>query len=127
MSHMYECMLTAAEIQHFALAIDKRTLKTHFCHEWTGSVNKDGYGLYRPCFRGKQIKLTVHGFNFHIHNINIFTSDMHVSHLCHNKLCIRLNHLSLEPQSVNNSRKTCALEGQCEGHGSSFPRCLFPP
>lgn len=127
MSHMYECMLTAAEIQHFALAIDKRTLKTHFCHEWTGSVNKDGYGLYRPCFRGKQIKLTVHRFKFYIHNINIFTSDMHVSHLCHNKLCIRLNHLSLEPQSVNNSRKTCALEGQCEGHGSSFPRCLFPP
>lgn len=29
MSHMYECMLTAAEIQHFALAIDKRTLKKH--------------------------------------------------------------------------------------------------
>lgn len=127
MSHMYECMLTPLEIQHFAHALDKRTRKTHFCHEWTGPVNKDGYGLYRPCFRGKQVKLTVHRFNFYIHNIDIFTPDMHVSHLCHNKLCTRLSHLSLEPQSINNSRKTCALEGQCVGHGNPFPRCLFPP
>lgn len=127
MSHMYECMLTPPEIQHFAHALDKRTRKTHFCHEWTGPVNKDGYGLYGPCFRGKQVKLTVHRFNFYIHNIDIFTPDMHVSHLCHNKLCTRLSHLSLEPQSINNRRKTCALEGQCVGHGNSFPRCLFPP
>lgn len=43
-----------------------------------------------------QIKLTVHKFSFYTHNINIFTSDMHVSHICHNKLYIRLNRLSLD-------------------------------
>lgn len=47
-----------------------------------------------------QIKLIVHRFNFYTHNIHIFTSDMHVSHFCHNKLCIRLNRLPLDLQSV---------------------------
>lgn len=53
MFYMYECMFTVVEIQYFVFVIDKRIFKIYFCYEWIGLVNKDGYGLYRLCFRGK--------------------------------------------------------------------------
>ena len=51
-------------------------------------------------------------------------SDLDASHLCHNKICVRLSHLSLEPRQVNLSRKRCVKAGQCKGH-LSYPECLL--
>ena len=36
--------------------------------------------------------------------------DMHCSHLCHNSLCINVNHLILETPFVNGNRRQCARE-----------------
>lgn len=49
-----------------------------------------------------------------------------VSHICHNTLCVKYEHLSLEPHEVNNSRQLCKnLSPQkCMGH-RPFPDCLF--
>ena len=50
------------------------------------------------------------------------------SHLCHNKACILMAHISLEPREVNTKRRLCAREGRCRGHpkegGSHYPPCL---
>ena len=41
------------------------------------------------------------------------SQGMHVSHLCHNKKCLNLAHLTLEPGKVNNLRRACVLGGVC--------------
>ena len=124
MAHIYEITLTAREISHFKDIFTQKTQLTSFCHTWIGAVNKDGYGIYRPIFRGKQIKVTVHRFIYYIHNMDNFDTHMHISHLCHNKQCINILHLSMEPQSVNNSQMSCVAERQCAGHGA-YRKCLF--
>lgn len=124
MAHIYEITLTDREISHFKDIFTQKTHFTPFCHIWRGAVNKDGYGIYRPSLRGKQLKVTVHRFIYYIHNMDRFDKQLHISHLCHNKQCVNISHLSMEPQSVNNSRKTCVAEGQCTGHGT-HGGCLF--
>ena len=48
-----------------------------------------------------------------------------VSHRCHNSLCIRFDHLSLEPPGVNSNRKICKRCQKCHGHGQ-YKDCIFP-
>ena len=50
--------------------------------------------------------------------------DMHCSHLCHNSLCINVNHLILETPFVNGNRRQCARENICLGHDQA-PPCIF--
>lgn len=50
--------------------------------------------------------------------------SLHVSHLCHNTLCVNKNHLSLESATVNNSRRECFRSGHCTGHGDK-PDCIL--
>ena len=49
---------------------------------------------------------------------------MEASHLCHNKHCVRPDHLALETNSLNQKRKQCLKSGKCVGHGSA-PDCLL--
>lgn len=58
----------------------------------------------------------------------------HVSHLCHNKLCVNVEHLTVEPDHYNRSRNYCPyriLCRCCEGERYHMlckhrPRCLAP-
>ena len=57
-------------------------------------------------------------------------SNHDMSHLCHNRICINPKHLVYEPRWVNNARKTCVKEGQCNGHhvevhNLHFQNCIF--
>lgn len=47
-----------------------------------------------------------------------------VSHLCHQKLCINIEHLVLEPRGVNNSRQICNNQQSCTRTHEPF--CIFP-
>lgn len=51
---------------------------------------------------------------------------MDVSHLCHNTLCLRFDHLSLEPHSVNMERQRClhVTPILCLGH-KEYPDCML--
>lgn len=46
------------------------------------------------------------------------------SHLCHNRLCINPDHLSLEPHGINMQRVNCMSEGVCRQH-VNYPPCLI--
>ena len=54
-----------------------------------------------------------------------------ISHLCHNKSCININHLSLEPQAINIERKECYKNkskrerNTCKGHEAPYGSCIF--
>ena len=54
-----------------------------------------------------------------------FQPDYETSHLCHNKLCVNIDHLSLEPHSVNTQRRACVTNGRCIGHGAPYKNCIL--
>ncbi|KAI8494528.1 hypothetical protein Bbelb_277540 [Branchiostoma belcheri] len=82
------------------------------CVLWTGYVERDGYGTtkVKSHFDGRRFTLTVH--------------RMHVSHICHQKLCLNVSHLSYEPPAVNLQRTSCVREGRCTGHGT-YKECIL--
>lgn len=50
--------------------------------------------------------------------------NKHVSHRCHNTLCVNPEHLSLEDPAVNNARTLCVRSKGCLGHGEKKD-CIF--
>ena len=95
------------------------------CQLWSGHVDRYGYGVWRFVFRGRRLALPAHRVNYFIFRgfLRLHRS-FHVSHRCHNKLCVKTSHLSLEPQRVNNSRRLCLLDGICHGH-RGYSRCIL--
>ena len=47
-----------------------------------------------------------------IKRLNI-TDNLVASHLCNNFLCVKVDHLSFKPQSVNNNRSFCFFQTVC--------------
>lgn len=47
-----------------------------------------------------------------------------VSHLCHNKMCINIDHLVLESRAQNNKRQICNANKSCTR--AHEPPCIFP-
>lgn len=86
------------------------------CHLWLGQTDRYGYGFKRLTLNGSRMQLKVHRLAYFLESAHILNPKMHVSHLCHNKTCVRLSHLSYEPQAVNNARKSCSLTKECSGH-----------
>ena len=105
------------------------------CLIWNGTVTAGSrlpaYGKIRLKFPGDAFTkyYYVHRAAYMLHN-NMFMlpRDLHVSHLCHLSLCCSIQHLSLEPQYVNNTRQSCRSKGSCHGHifdGYKYPDCVF--
>ena len=103
---------------------------TH-CLLWTGCLKKTkgrggDYGRMNVLVPGchSRTRMSVHRLAYIVHTKNLTISQQYdVSHLCHNSLCVNFDHLSLEPHSVNNARKTCRKQKACTGHGP-HPECM---
>lgn len=76
----------------------------------------------------RKTRVYVHRLSYIVNtqNFNILQRNMHISHLCHNTHCIKIEHLSYEPQRINNNRQRCKLlyPKNCLGHGP-YPDCIF--
>ena len=95
------------------------------CHIWKGRlITEDGYGYIYPRFREKRRKLKVHRLVYFLKCNMHLCRTKHISHLCHNKLCLNIEHLSYESATINNSRQLCRENGQCTGHGG-HKHCIF--
>lgn len=116
--------LTDTEVQYCERIFCRHTNVSETCFLWTGVKDKDGYGTFRFQFRGRRVKVLAHRLTFYIQSGFVDMKNLHISHLCHNRACIRYNHLSLEPVAVNNKRKTCVLNGECVGH-YGFKSCIL--
>ena len=46
------------------------------------------------------------------------------SHICHQPLCMNINHIVLEVHDINIARRNCHQRGQCT-HQHDFPPCLL--
>ena len=107
-----------------------RGVASNACVQWNGAISKNGYGfVHLNLPNKKKLHTTAHRVAFML-NQKIFEipkkdSDgniLHVSHLCHNTTCVNAEHLSLEPQQLNQERKMCVKSGCCLGHS---PACLL--
>jgi uncharacterized protein YutD len=123
MTNFYTTKLTDKEICKINKYI-KTKITVGNCHIWNGQQLK-GYGIFEFRFRKHKIKLRVHRLQMYIHNgCRAIDTVQHVSHLCHNKLCVRIEHLSLETAQINNNRQICKNNGECTGH-YGLARCIL--
>ena len=103
--------------------LSEKSRTVNSCLVWCGAIDRYGYGIHYVVLDGKRVQLGVHRLAFFLLDPNRELSPrFHVSHLCHNKLCIHKDHLSYEPPSVNNARQICTMNGECTGH-RGFKRC----
>ena len=56
-------------------------------------------------------------------NLHLLPKDIDISHLCHNTLCVAIDHLVAEHHNTNQERITCNKAHACTL--SHTPRCLF--
>ena len=96
------------------------------CLLWPRKPQKNGYGAvkYKCPISGLWRCTTAHRLSFMVFNQNMDITGQDISHLCHNKLCVRGEHLSAEPHAVNNARQKCVNRCCCSGHGE-FPDCVL--
>ena len=111
------------------LKLLKKSHKSGSCRVWDGA-SANGYGRQRVVLPGGKVRtFGAHRCAYIIKsgNLAIPTKQgkhkLHVSHLCHKKLCINTDHLVLETQSENASRNRCAWLKHCTN--SHSPRCIF--
>ena len=121
MTIFYQTKLTDKEIGRINKYVKKK-ITIGNCHIWNGLK---GYGIFEFCFRKHNIKLRVHHLQMYIHNgCRAIDTVQHVSHLCHNTLWVRIEHLSLETAQINNNQQICKNNGECTGH-YGFARCIL--
>lgn len=104
------------------------------CVEWQGSTDRYGYGRKRITWPDKSASVErVHRLSYMVkhqlfrHEVprNDENDPLDVSHLCHNKLCIKSEHLVLERHELNCERKACFLLNHCTLN--HFPSCILRP
>lgn len=94
------------------------------CNLWTGTTSK-GYGVINVSFGPKEWRqMPVHRAAYFAHKSVYLPKEIEISHLCHNALCVRIDHLSAEPHHVNMNRLLCVNREQCFGH-EGYKNCLL--
>ena len=101
-------------------SVDFKSKDEGACRIWRLCENSSGYPQHRVTTPGKSFTESVHRMMYWL------TSGKpraQVSHLCHNKRCVRLEHLRDESASLNSERNTCNKEKSCNGH-TDAPPCM---
>lgn len=84
------------------------------CEEFTGALNDQGYG--RVCFRREQFY--VHKKIWEIKNGPV-PKGLVVRHLCHNRLCCKIEHLTIGTQKDNMQD---AVKADRQAKGTKIPQ-----
>lgn len=93
---------------------------------------QNGYGMIRKKVDGTAYRVYAH-ILVKMHELGSESLTENCSHLCHNCLCVNPKHLSVEAQSVNNSRQNCKSQRNwknCTGHfdpvtKAELPNCML--
>ena len=67
---------------------------------------------------------TAQRLSFMVSTRHLYIGDTDISHLCHNALCIRMDHLSTEPHKPVNERIKGASHDKCKSHGAYLFSCI---
>ena len=116
--------------------LHQRSFMQDECRLWTGAftqsyANATEYGIIRtkPPLAARRRAIRVHILAYVVTEVNsrktmLGEKSVDISHICHNGLCVEERHLSPEPRTVNNLRRTCRRYGICQGH-VGYPYCLL--
>jgi hypothetical protein len=127
MSIIFSTGLTDKQIFKYKTVLKRHThiFNPGLCHIWTGPQNKDDYGFVRVMFRGVRKNVCAYRLAYFLAtDCRPLSEEFHVSHRCHNKLCVNVSHLSLELSNVNRKRDICRDDGECYGH-RGHAMCIF--
>lgn len=100
------------------------------CITWNLSVNSSGYpqmklGQHFDKFFKNKPYSPAH-ILFSIQNNIILNAPFHeLSHLCHNKLCLNIEHLSYEPSVINTQRNVCKDRNSCHQNHGVYHNCIM--
>ena len=90
------------------------------CVLWTGCTKGRivKYGVINCQLRcGYSRAVTVYRLSYMIQQRIIGVNPgLDASYLCHNSLCVKESHISMEPHSVNNNRQYCIAQNICTGN-----------
>ena len=113
-------------------SLGKKSALKGDCVEFTGFIDKYGYGvkkvtwpngsLHRDGAHRVAFMLEHRILRWDVPRLDVYGFNMDVSHLCHNKKCIKPSHLVLESHLTNLSRCHCVSTQSCTGHE---PPCFF--
>ena len=110
--------------------------KGHGCVFWNGARSDTGYGRIRNPFaklNDQPAFYRTHRLVYLLNNIDAYSDmilpksdldahDLDVSHICHNKLCINIQHLVFELHYINCNRRQCVHDNVCSGsHYQKMP------
>ena len=85
------------------------------------ALNSAGYPMIKVNGRSELVHRVVYSLYT---GVILSTPYYHVSHLCHNKICVNFDHLVYEPSCINMQRKQCVSQGKCVNHGK-YETCLL--
>ena len=105
------------------------------CRRWIRSCGRSGYPQMK-LGRAFYDRFSTQPYNpghllYSIQNMKILdVNGYEMSHICHNKLCIKPEHFSYEPRAINKARDVCHSSNICTSHrtyesGITYPDCLF--
>ena len=105
----------------------------HSCDIWTGAKSHGTYGKLAVTWPNESKSVeSAHRVSFMTSNhylkndmpqVDAEGRQLEVSHLCHNGLCIKNAHLTLESHENNQERIHCKLQRQCTGQHQ--PYCVL--
>lgn len=104
------------------------------CIVWTGAKKgKSGYGIQVVNWPGGEEKReAAHRLAYMIRHrmtrydmptVDENNNKVECSHICHNKLCVNVNHIVLEPHAINLDRLHCKNQGLCSK--CHKPHCII--
>lgn len=110
-----------------AIRLEKKTVIKGNCIVVNGGTDRYGYGRMRVSWADglDSVEIGTHRLAYMVH-YKIFPHKMNdgeVSHLCHNKVCVKKCHLVLEEGSINKEREHCKQQNICTK--THRPYCLL--